>query len=824
MARHLGLTHNQVLNNRKKFGENRIVSGKSFSPLLLLLTQFTSPMMVVLLTAGAVSYALHGVNDAIVVWGAVLINGLFGFYQEYKAESALSALEKIVEVSAEVVRGSKRVTIPIEEVVVGDVVYLKSGDKVPADGIMLEATTLSINESMLTGESSAVIKEGGNIADPEKLAENRLAYMGTAVISGLGVLLVTRVGDKTKMGQIAKSLTRTKRIPTELQRQIARFAKVLTLIVIGIASLLFFVGLLKGMPLREIFLVAVAVAVSAIPEGLAVSLTVILAVGMQKLLKRKGLIRKLLVAEALGKVTVFCADKTGTLTTGELTVVKTVGKEIALAQASVLGNDMADMIEIAAGEWGAKKFKSSSWRRVATIPFDSQRKYGACLSTNEAETRLYLRGAPEIVLAHSVLSKSERMEWENTFRDLAREGYRLVGIAESKLEGVYKELDPILDNTIAAKKLKFLGILVMEDPIRKNVADDIVRLALLGIRFCVITGDFAETAGYVMNKLGIDTEGKIITGQEFKKLSDKEQVEIVKNGVLFARFAPEDKLRVVELLKEEGEIVAMMGDGINDAPALKSADVGIVVSTASEVSKETADMVLLDNKFATVIAGIEEGRSIFERVKRVIRYLLSDSLDEVVVVTISILAGLPLPVTAAQILWINLANDTFPAMAIAFDPVEANKNPVKINGQGALFDLSSKMLVGVVSLVSGLLVILMFFWYLKQGVDISYARSVAFAFLGINTLFSVFVIRNFSIPLWRTKLFDNWYVWAGVGVGVFMQLVALYQPTVQKLLGTVPILFSDWVVIAGATIGVVASIEIVKYVLSRWVVKLPITS
>lgn len=793
-----GLSPKQVVQSRALHGSNVIVSGKTFSPLRLLLTQFTSPVMIVLLLAGSISYFMHGIGDAVVVWGAVVLNGLLGFYQEFKAEKSLAALEEIVEVTSEVMREGKRVTIPIAQVVVGDIVFLKSGDKVPADGVVLESSTLAINEAMLTGESSAVIKDS---------AKEDEVYMGTAVMTGLGIMRVVSIGNKTKMGKIASSLTTTKRTQTILQQQMEKFAKGLTIVVVVIATLLFAVGLSRGMPMREIFLVSVAVAVSAIPEGLAVTLTVILAVGMQKLLKRKGLVRKLLVAESLGKVTILCADKTGTLTTGELKVVKAEGDQIALAEAAVLGNDVADMIEITAGEWGAKIAKIKGWRRTATIPFDSARKYGASESVHGDEKRLIMRGAPEVILEYCRMSDGDKQRQVKRFRELGSEGYRLIAMAEQRAGK--------LDSAITGRAWKYLGIIVMEDPIRTRVAEDISQLNRLGVRFCVITGDFAQTAEYVMKKLGIETVGRVVTGSEFRQLSSDEQKKSVESCILFARFAPEDKLRVVEILKQQGEVVAMMGDGINDAPALKRSDVGIVVSSASEVSKETADMVLLDNRFGTVIAGIEEGRSIFERIKRVIRYLLSDSLDEVVVVTTSMIAGLPLPVTAAQILWINLANDTFPAMALAFDPIDSRKLKVETTSQAGFFDWSSKLLVGVVSLVSGLIVVLMFYRSIIQGHEIEYARSLSFAFLGINTLFSVFVIRNFSIPVWRTDLFDNGYVWGGVVIGVLMQLAALYLPPLQSLLGTVPIELGDWVTIVVGTIGVLASIEAVKYLLTK---------
>ncbi len=803
MRNKLGLNDYQVSTSRNKYGSNLIVRKARFSPLRLLLSQFVSPVMLVLVIAGIISYVLHGVTDAIVIWGAVILNGLLGFYQEYRAEKSLSSLEKIVEVLVDVVRNGKRVNTPLSEIVVGDICYLKSGDKVPGDALILESSALSINESMLTGESSAVVKNGNDAK----------VYMGTSVVSGLATIEIVKVGDKTKMGQIALSLADTQRTPTRLQVELASFAKTITWVVVGVAAALFVVGMISGMEIREMFLVSVAVAVSAIPEGLAVTLTVILSVGMQKLLKRKGLVRKLLVAETLGKVSVVCVDKTGTLTTGEVSVVKVEGEMEKLLAAAILANDSADPIETAIHKWARQKCEMPNWRRTATIPFDSHKKYGANASSNKNETRMILRGAPEVVLQHCRMARDKKAGLIKGIMALASQGNRIVAVAEYRTKSVSDDAASQLYQIINENKWDYIGIMVMEDPVRINVKDELAKLENLGIRFCLITGDFAQTAQYVLKKLEIEVGDKVITGDEFRSLSPSQQNKTVKETALFARFAPEDKLKVVEILKEQGEVVAMIGDGINDAPALKRADVGIVVSSASEVAKETADMILLDNHFGTVIAGIEEGRSIFERIRRVVRYLLSDSFDEVIVVSVAILIGLPLPVSAVQILWINLANDSFPAIALAFDPVDP-KTRIKNKG---FWDIESKSLVAVVSIVSGLLVLAMFAWSLSTGHEATYARSLTFSFLGINTLFCVFVMRSFRVPLWRTKIFDNFYLLCGVVIGIIMQVLAIYLPPLQKILGTVALSAQDWGIIAMGTVIVVLSIEIVKLGLARLV-------
>lgn len=804
-----GLTESEVRERRERYGANIIGQTNSLSPWGLLVAQFASPVMWVLIVAGIISWALHGVGDAIVVWGAVLLNGLLGFYQEFRAEKSLQALEKMVEVTVEVERGGERTRIPIEQVVVGDICYLRPGEKVPGDGILLEATSLSINEAILTGESNPVTKKA-NIQNnnEEEIPEESRAFLGTVVSTGLGVMRIVTVGPSTKMGQIAVSLGNTVRTPTKLQVSMAKFAKSLTIVVVVIAALLWLFGMARGMETREIFLVAVAVAVSAIPEGMAVTLTVILALGMQKILRRKGLVRKLLVAESLGSVNMVCADKTGTLTLGELTVAGVEGDKRRIAEGGVLSNDRSDAIEVTIAEWGEsecrreQKCRIDGWSRVETIPFDPDKKYGVTGNSRGRETRWVMRGAPEVVLDESHLTQRQRQTWLSRCKELASEGYRLVGMAEKRR---------------VESKWEFLGVVLLEDPVREDVRVQIKQLDKLGVDFCVITGDFAETAIYVMRQLEVEVKEAWIAGEDFRRLSHGEQEKVVKKTKLFARFSPADKLRVVEILKKQGKVVAMMGDGVNDAPALKMADVGIVVSSAAEVSKETADMILLDDRFETVIAGIEEGRGILERIKRVVRYLLSDSFSEVVLVSCAMLVGLPLPVTAAQILWINLANDSLPAMALAFDPIEVDTKAQKAPDQHNLLDREAKWLIAIISSISGLLVVALFAWSLTIGHTIGYAQTLAFGFLGTNTLVTIFVIRNMRRPLWQTSWIDNGYLWLGVLGGLAMLVAAIYWWPLQRLLGTVALWWSGWVMIGLGSMIVILAIETIKWVDNRLV-------
>jgi len=801
-----GLSSEEVIRSRTKNGENVIAQNSRFSVAKLLLSQVSSPVVVVLIIAGTINYFLHGLTDAIVVWGAVVLNVALGFYQEYRAEKSLMALEKVIKIPVEVERDGKRRNIELKDVVVGDICFLKAGDKIPGDATVISASAFTVNEAMLTGESMPIEKNS---------TQDNKVYMGTSVVTGLAQIQIEQVGMQTKIGKIADSLHTTQRTATKLQIELGKFAKKISIAVVVLATILFIVGLAYGMNMQDVFMVAVAVSVSAIPEGLAITLTVILSIGMQKLLKRKALVRKLLVAESLGKVTVLCADKTGTLTTGELKVIKAIGDEKIMAEAGILANDLSDPLELAIASWGETKIKLAGHKRLVTIPFDSRKKYSASCSKLKNEAICVLRGAPETVWEMCELSNERLENIKDEIQNIASEGYRIVATATYKTKYHFEtDYESLLGKLVETKTWQYNGIVVMDDPIRDSIKSDIKRLKELDIRLCVITGDYLETAKYVIKRLNIDEHITAITGEEFRALEDVQQCKIVKNTALFARFAPEDKLKVVEILKDQGEVVAMMGDGINDAPALKKADVGIVVNSASEVSKETADMVLLDNQFKTVIAGIEEGKSIFERIKRVMKYLLSDSLDEVIVVATSIVFGLPLPITAVQILWINLATDSFPAMALAFDKVTLTLERSKQNIHD-LFDSKAKLLVAVVSTVSGILVFGLYYLSIMLGHTAKYANTLAFAYLGVNTLVSVFVIRNFEKPIWKTKIFDNHYLTIGVGIGLLMQLVAVYFEPIQNLLGTVALTASDWIMIAIGSMIVALSIEVLKQISLR---------
>ena len=813
-----GLSQIEAEKRLKKFGENKLRGKKRVSWLKVLLEQFKSPLIYILVIASGITLALGDVIDASVIGAAVVLNTILGFYQEMKAERSLEALSKMLTPKAKVMRDGKRVMIEASQVVPGDICILELGERVPADGVVVTADSLSCDEAILTGESKAV--------DKKRQAQ---VFMGTTIASGIGKMEVEKTGQETEVGKIAEKLTETVEEKTPLQKQIGVFSKKLA-IMVGIISLVILIaGLAVGDPFVEIFTTAVAVAVSAIPEGLAVSLTVILAIGMQRIFKRKSLVRKLVAAETLGSVTVICADKTGTLTEGKMRVVRGVmgrkaegcptrdGEDL-LVRSAVLCNDRRDPLEVGMLEWAKGKSKADEvkkikekYPRLDEIPFDPKHKYIATLHKRKGVVRnlLLVSGAPEVIVKRSDLSKEKQTKWLKNFEEEGRKGYRLVGFA-------FKEIKKkrVTDGDI--RDLKCVGYLVFEDPVRQGVKEALGAVEQAGIEVKVITGDYRATAEAVLRKLGVGEKNlkaeQIMEGYELEKMSDEELKERIDKVVLFARTNPEQKLKIVKALQEKGEVVAMTGDGVNDAPAVKKADIGIVVESASAVAKETADMILLDSNFATIVAAVEEGRGIFVNLRKIILYLLSDSFGEVILVLGSMILGMPLPITAAQILWVNLVDDSFPYFALTVEPKEQDLMKQKPKGlKQDLLDLEIKLLIVLISTVAGVLGLVVFWWYLKTTGDLMLARTVTFTMLGIDSLLYVFSCKSLKKPLWEENIFNNKWLIGAVLLGVIFQLMAVYLPSLQTVLKTVALGVNEWGVILAGSLVVIGVIEGVKW-------------
>lgn len=789
-----GLSSKDVEEKQKEFGLNVLPEKKPPSKAYLFLSQLKNPLVYVLLGSSIVTFAIGDISDAIIILVAVGMNTILGFVQENKTSNALTALRKFISEKSTVFRNGVRETVDTKYIVPNDIVFLSQGNKVPADGKLVSSNRFHVNEAILTGESLPVEK---NIDDK--------VFMGTIVSSGQAVIQIQTIGSKTEMGKIAAKIQENDEL-TPFQIQLKKFSKQLLIVIGVIISIVFAVGLFHGISLSEIFITSVALAVSSIPEGLLVSLTIVLTIGMQKILKRKGLVRRLAAAETLGGVSVICVDKTGTLTEGKMEVSNFVGDESMLATQSILANDLDDPIVISAYKWAENQIQSSisevnEHARLDSIPFSSKEKFFISLHKwNDKNNMIFVNGAPEMLLEWTNIAKHEKEEILSTINKLTQQGKRVLGLARKEV-GLNKKH---LDVSDAKEDLKWTGILAFSDPVRKGLKEEIEKTSMAGIRTVVITGDYVNTSIYILSQLGIDISNEeFITGDMLSRMTPEQLSQEIGKIKLFARTTPDQKLSIVEALKANGEVVAMVGDGVNDAPALHKSDIGIVVNEASDVSKETADLVLLDSSFSTIVHAIEEGRVMFENIRKIILYLLCDAFVSIILIMAAMMFNLPLPITVVQILWINLISDGLPSLALTMDPKRRglmNENPRRPNEN--IITNWMVNLIAIVSFTSGLLATGVFYFVFKISGDLTLARSVTFLTVGINTLFYVFSVRAPSTSFIKTRIFKNKWLNLAVFAGLALQILPFASETSRKFFGisTVPLKYWTISIFVSATI------------------------
>ncbi len=796
-----GLTSAEANKRLTAYGPNILPEKQHFSAVSIFVHQFTSPLIYVLLGAIAVTLILGDLLDAAVIGGAVGINTILGFIQEYKAETTLAALKKILTPKAKVIRDGETAMIPASELVPGDTVILSPGDHVPADGRVVEAVSLFINEAMITGESLPVEKR-----------PNENILMGTVVVAGRGKMEVTKTGEQTMIGEMAQTIALTKREETPLQREIGRLSRTLAMVVFVLCGLLFLLGLSYGEDLIVMLKTAVAIAVSAIPEGLAVSLTVILAIGMQRVMKRKALVRRMVAAETLGSVSTICVDKTGTITQGVMRVVKTdFTDETQAIRAAVLANNLEDPLEIALWDWARaqdhidpQKLVDGT-KRISEIPFDSIKKYMA-VTTRDG---VWVKGAPEAVLGMSDRPEKERDAWMKKVAHWGSEGLRVIALGNKGDMGDKGDMGGFT----------FLGIIGIADPVREGVAQAVAHVRKAGVAVTMVTGDYRATAEAVLRAIGLaitNPEHEIMEGSELAAISEGELARRVREIRLFCRASPDQKYKIVSALQAVGEVVAMTGDGVNDALAIKKADIGIVVAGASDVARETADVVLLDSNFKTIVAAIEEGRAIFDNIRKLVLYLLSNAFVEMILLTLTTLFGLPLPLAAIQILWINLVDDGFPTLALAVDPRSHDLMRRSPRPKAApILDHHLGALVATVSLVTAFVAFGMYGWAVSvKGGDLGYGQTMVFTLVAVSTLIQVFPIRVLGRPLHLRAFTENRWLMGAVAAGILMQLFAVYHPWGNQVFGTVPLPLASWGVIFGASAIIIGMIEVTKKIRS----------
>lgn len=817
-------------------GYNELPDGGRLGWLRILATQFRSPILLVLMAAGAVTLVLQDWSDSIVILAAVVVNAMLGFYQEAKAENTLALLRTFVKDRAKAVRDGKDVLVDARDLVPGDIVRFAQGDRIPADGRVIEVKDLQIDEAILTGESLAVEKHTEPVEEVTALADRScMVFSGTTVVQGYGRMVVTATGTQTELGRIAKLVESAHQEETPLQKALLGFTYRATAVLGILTSGLFAYGVYSGKSPIDMFLISVATAVAAVPEGLPLALTVILAIGVDRLAKRRGVVRKLRAAETLGSTTLILTDKTGTLTQAKMelesvmTLTETLSQErlleFAVSHADVIIENPSDApadwrisgrpVEVALARAGSRFGVAvtevrDTYEVLDRLPFNSTDKYSASIVRGRGEVQVILLGAPEALIRRSAMSEAERTTLMQTVDGLAEGGARVLALASRSL---VQEGGSVADH-VEKNEAVMLGLLALRDPVRPSVKAAIERIGSAGVRTIVVTGDHAGTATHVAREVGIDVSGDepVLTGPDIDAMDDATLKERLKTVRVIARATPEHKLRIARAFKELGEVVAMTGDGVNDAPALREADIGVAVGSGSDVAKAAADLVLLDDDFETIVSAVEEGRNVLQNVRKVIAYVLSNAFDGLLLIGGSIAFGIPLPLSTLQILWVNLFTDSFPAMALAFekDYGDIGKGPVRMGK--TIFDAELRFLVLVVGSITSALLFGMYVVLLKMGIDETLVRTFIFASFGVYTLFLVFSVRSLKKSILSYPLFGNKYLIGGTAIGFIMMASAIYLPIMQRIFNTVSLPL-PWV------LGVIAFgiVSMLGVELGKWV-------
>ncbi|MGQ9705414.1 MAG: calcium-translocating P-type ATPase, PMCA-type [bacterium] len=827
-----GLSNQEAQKRLEVFGYNTIGVEKVVSALKIFLSQFSDFLVLVLIAALVVSMLLSEFIDAIAIFIIVILNSLLGFIQEYKAEKALVALKKLATPKAEVLRDGEHKLIDSLELVPGDIIFLEEGSSIPADGRIIWQSNFKTNEAALTGESISVEKTELTLDEREVPIGDRvnMVYQGTTVDFGHGRAIVTSTGLNTELGKIALLVEEADRETTPLQKRLDSLGKKIVFGILGLCALIFIVGILRGIEPVLIFLTAVSLAVAAIPEGLPAVVTIALSLGVQRMVKRNALVRKLPSVETLGSTTVICSDKTGTLTQNKMEVVAvaTLGEIIYLDRPGIINEtikltlrigSVANNVYIRAHSSGrlikdlekdgigsgdpmetaiieaAIKTKSFEGHhgRVILIderPFSSERKMMTTAFKVNRHIDVFSKGAPDIILPRckNVLIGNVEVELKseikekiyNINRELAGKAYRMIACAYKKIEE-YSE-----DERELEEDLTFAGFIVFYDPPRPEVYNAVMKCEEAGIKPLIITGDHAITAEAIGREVGIVKEGdRCLTGVELDKMTDEELDNHLDNIKVFARVNPEHKLRIVRAFKKRGEIVAVTGDGVNDAPAITEADIGIAMGIkGTDVTKEASDLILLDDNFATIESAIEEGRRIYDNIAKFIHYLISCNIGEVFVMFFATMFGLPLPLLPIQILWVNLVTDGLPALALGIEPPEPDiitRKPIPpskgfLSGTEPVNLIVEGFIMGVVPLLAFIIV-----WV--RGDGLIYARTCCLSVLVLSQLFHSMNCRSLKLPLWKMNPLGNTYLVLAVIGSILLQLIIIYVKPIADIFG-----------------------------------------
>ena len=861
-----GISSTQAKERLSQHGPNQLESPTKPSPLKIFIGKFKDYMVLVLIFAAIISFIAGETTNAYVILGIVVLVAIIGFVQEYKAEKAMEALREMVAPEADVIRDGQMSTIPAADLVPGDVVFLEAGDKVPADGRILEVTSLQVIESSLTGESMPVEKLAQTLPEDIALADRKnMVFMGTIISQGNCRAIVTATGLGTELGRIS-GLMKQEQAEPPLKIKLQQLAKRQALLVMVISAIVFILMFSRGLPVIDALIASIALAVAGIPEALPFIVTLALAFGTQAMAKKNAIIRRLPEVETLGSTTVICTDKTGTLTTGEMTLreIRTYRKiEVTgagydpsgqfISQGAKLEPTEEDLarilkigvhannsaIERANGGWrvvgdptegalivAAKKagildkIKDSSSRFIE-YPFDSERMRMTTVDEVHKEGYIVsMKGAPEVVLSHctktttpngtKTLTDEDRRSILADADDMAENALRVLALAWKPISNN----DPVEVDCIESG-LIFAGLTGMMDPPRKEVPEAIRVSKMAGIRTVMITGDHRLTARAIGRELGIGN-GEVIEGVQLDRMSSEDLREHIDDVSVFARVTAEHKVRIVEALKARGHIVAMTGDGVNDAPALTAADIGVAMGrTGTEVTKEASDMVIADDNFATIVSAIEEGRRIFDNIRKGTSYLLSVSFAELATIFFAVALGFPLPLLAAQILWINVVAEEFPAIGLALEPSHSDimkrkpRDPKESMPSRPLMIYTLGIAATIVAGTLGMYIIT-----LQSNPDLSYARTVAFVGLGFFTVYNAYSSRSLQESVFRMNPLGNKTLLMGIAASILAILAVVYIPFMQFIFETRPLTSESWILILITGLVVVLAAEVMKKILS----------
>lgn len=850
-----GLSGGEVVRRFASFGKNELDEGKPKSLISKFIDQFKNIMVIILLVAAAISGFMEELTDTFIILAVVVINAILGVVQESKAEKALAALKKMSSPFAKVKRNGQVNMVSVKELTVGDVVILEAGDFVPADMRLIEAVNLKVEEAPLTGESVPSEKITSKIDNAEIVIGDRknMAYAGCSVVYGRGSGVVTAIGMDTEVGKIAGYLSKDDAQETPLQRKLSEMSKFLSIGIIAVSIIVYFAGVLQGRDYLEMFLTAVSLAVAAIPEGLPAVITIVLAMGVQKMASKNAIIRKLSAVETLGCTQIICSDKTGTLTQNKMTVKEVYANEKffdleadkddkeldMLHNVLVLCNDskvvtednkvdyLGDPTETALVRFAHNKGKYKKeldvqYPRVGEVPFDSSRKLMSTVNEIEGKTYVFTKGAPDILLdrCSSIYLNGEIKALTGSLAEKIKAANSKMALKALRvLAAAYKPLNSSINGNISEEmeqELIFVGLVGMIDPPRPEAREAVGVCVRAGIKPVMITGDHRDTATAIAKELNIiDSDQEVITGVELDSISEAEFEKRVSSYSVYARVSPEHKVRIVKAWKNNGKIVAMTGDGVNDAPALKASDIGIGMGiTGTDVAKGVSNMVLADDNFATIVNAVEEGRKIYSNIRKTIQFLLSSNLGEVVTLFIATMLNwtVLLPI---HILWVNLVTDTLPALALGMEKAENDVMLQKPRKEKDSF-FSDGVGVSIIyqGITKGLITLLTYFIGISLYTH-EVATTMAFATLGLIQLAHCLNVRSNDKSLLKLGLFTNMYLIGAIVISAVLQLIIIFVPFLNSIFEVTTLSLNQWLIVLAASISIIPIVEVMKIIMSR---------